>query len=107
MLGNIKINITISLCYHQIDFGIKCEWHFFGTSHGKNSCDGIGGTVKRAVAMASLKRFLENQILSAQDMYSFLTNSNFSDKINFFLFVQKMLKKLKMNLLKDLEKLKL
>ena len=31
---------------HKIDFGMKAEWHFFATSHGKNGknvCDGFGG----------------------------------------------------------------
>ena len=35
----------LNLCYHEEDFGIKAEWHFFATSHGKSPCDGIGGTV--------------------------------------------------------------
>ena len=50
----------------------------------ENACDGIGGTVKRPVAMTSLKRPLENQILSAHSMYSCLNNSNFSNKIKFY-----------------------
>ena len=45
--------------------------------------------------MASLKRPLENQILSAQDMYSFLTNSNFSDKIKFFFVCSENVEKVK------------
>ncbi len=30
-------------------FGIKINWHFFASSHGKGVIDGIGGTVKRSV----------------------------------------------------------
>ena len=30
-------------------FGIKVNWHFFATSHGKGVIDGIGGTVKLSV----------------------------------------------------------
>ncbi|KAK4872099.1 hypothetical protein RN001_016223 [Aquatica leii] len=37
----------INLCQHDNDFGLIAEWNFFATSHGKNSCDGIGGTTKR------------------------------------------------------------
>ena len=37
----------INLCYHKEDFGIPAEWHFFATSHGKDPCDGVKGTVKR------------------------------------------------------------
>lgn len=33
----------------QQQFGIKLQWHFFATSHGKGVVDGIGGTVKRSV----------------------------------------------------------
>ena len=34
------------------DFGVKAEWHFSATSHGK----GLGGTVKQLTARASLQR---------------------------------------------------
>lgn len=27
-----------NLCFHQTDFGIKAEWHFFTTSYGKSPC---------------------------------------------------------------------
>ena len=46
----------ITLCHHVVDFGIPAEWHFFTTSHGKSACDGVGGTVKRLAAKASLQR---------------------------------------------------
>jgi hypothetical protein len=36
----------LNLCYHEEDFGVKAEWHFFATSHGKSPCDSIGGTIK-------------------------------------------------------------
>ena len=45
-----------NLCQHKNDFGIEAEWVFFATSHGKSPCDGIGGTVKRVTARASLQR---------------------------------------------------
>ena len=32
------------------DFDLAAEWTFFATSHGKQPCYGIGGTVKRLVA---------------------------------------------------------
>ena len=44
-----------NLCHHGKDHGNEAEWHFFATSHGKSPCDGIGGTVKRLVARASLQ----------------------------------------------------
>ena len=46
----------INLIHHSEDFNIEAEWHFFATSHGKNACDGIGGTVKRFLRHESLRR---------------------------------------------------
>ena len=37
----------LNLCHHEMDFGVKAEWKFSATSHGKGACDGLGGTVKR------------------------------------------------------------
>ncbi|KAG1714604.1 Endochitinase [Nymphon striatum] len=39
----------------------------FATSHGKSPCDGIGGTVKRLTAQASLKRTVTGHILDIVD----------------------------------------
>lgn len=64
-------NNFLNLCYHKEDFGIDAEWNFFATSHGKSACDGIGGTVKRLVSSASLKRPYKDQILSTEEMYQF------------------------------------
>ena len=57
-----------NLCKHESDFGVQASWSFFGTSHGKSPCDGIGGTVKRATAMESLRRPLTNQIFTVEAM---------------------------------------
>ena len=46
----------INLCHHYEDFGIVAEWHFFATSHGKGPPDGVGGTVEREAATASLQQ---------------------------------------------------
>ena len=35
-----------NLCHHKADCNIDAKWVFFATSHGKQPCDGIGGTVK-------------------------------------------------------------
>ena len=71
------------LCYHETFYGIKCEWNFFATSHGKSACDGIGGTLKRSVARASLQRPTNQQILSVTDMFKFCTD-DLGSKIKFF-----------------------
>ena len=41
------------------------------TSHGKSPCDGIGGTVKRLVARASLQRPYDKQLLPAREVFTF------------------------------------
>jgi hypothetical protein len=61
----------INLCNHQYDFNLDCEWNFFATSHGKSACDGIGGTVKRLTAKASLQRPVSGQILTPKEMYDY------------------------------------
>ena len=64
-----------NLCHHSADFSTDCVWNFFATSHGKSPCDGIGGTVKRLVATASLQNPINNQILSAKAMFEFCQKS--------------------------------
>ena len=54
----------MNLAYHKKDFAIEAEWHFFATAHGKGPCDGVGGTVKREAARASLQRPYENHIIT-------------------------------------------
>ena len=54
---------------------MKAEWNFFATSHGKNACDGIGGTLKRSTARASLQRPLNDQILTPMDFYHYCKES--------------------------------
>ena len=63
----------INLTFHEEDFGIPAEWNFFATSHGKNGCDGICGTLKRSVSKASLQRPLKDQILTAIDFFNYCT----------------------------------
>lgn len=45
----------LNLCMFEKDFGIKAEWHFFATSHGKSPCDVLGGTFKRNVKNHNMK----------------------------------------------------
>lgn len=59
-----------NLCHHEKDFGIKAEWHFFATAHGKSPCDGIGGTLKREAARASLQRPSDRQITTPKELYN-------------------------------------
>ena len=73
----------VNLCNHQKDFGFSAKWNFFATSHGKQPCDGIGGTVKRMVAKESLQRTTDQQILSTESMYEFC--NSFVQGVNFIL----------------------
>lgn len=65
----------INVCHHFLDFGLCAEWNFFASSHGKNACDGIGGTTKRLVARTSLQRPYKDQILTPQDMYHYCSEN--------------------------------
>ena len=65
----------MNLCHHYTDYGIRAEWNFFATSHGKSPCDGIGGTVKRLAARASLQWPIDNQILTPLNLYDFCKES--------------------------------
>ena len=59
-----------NLCHHELDLGIKAEWHFSATSHGKGACDGLGGTVKHLAARASLQRSYQEQIMTPLQLYN-------------------------------------
>ena len=59
----------INLMYHKHDFNLKAGHHFFAISHGKSSCDGIGGTIKREAANARLKAAVTNQILTSEKLF--------------------------------------
>ena len=65
----------INLCNHTADFGIKAEWHFFATSHGKGPCDGVGGTVKRLAARASLQRLYNDRIMTPRQFFEYGRNN--------------------------------
>ena len=51
------------------------EWHFFATSHGKGACDGVGGTVKRLAACASLQRPYSDQIMTPRQLFEWCSQN--------------------------------
>lgn len=59
-----------NLYYHEQDFGIQAEWHFFATAHGKGPCDGVSRTVKRFAASSSLQLSPKSQITTPQKLYN-------------------------------------
>lgn len=68
----------LNLLLHEKDFGIKAEWHFFATSHGKGACDGIGGSVKRLAFRATLQ---DKTITTVQKLYQWA--QDYFKKIDF------------------------
>lgn len=69
---------VINLYNHSVDFKIPATWNFFPTAHGKGACDGVGGSVKRAAAKASLRLPPTEQILTPEALFDWLKNcSNF------------------------------
>ena len=60
-----------NLCWHQENFKIDAEWHFFPTSHGKSPVDGIGGTFKLTASRASQRG---TQIFSCEELYNWVIN---------------------------------
>jgi len=75
---------TANLIHHEEDFGIKAEWHYNATAHGKSAYDGIGGTLKREAYRASLIAKPDNALLTAETLYNW-AKSNFQ-KVEIFLF---------------------
>lgn len=75
-------NLT-NLIFHYDDFGVQAEWNFYATSHGKNACDGVGGTIKRIAARVSLQRPYEDQILTPKQLFDF-AKSNVDGVTSFF-----------------------
>ena len=63
------------MCYHRDDFGVSAEWHFSATSHGKGACDGLGGTVKRLAARASLQRPYNDQIMTPRQLFDWASTN--------------------------------
>jgi hypothetical protein len=59
-----------NICNHYADFNIEVVWNYFASSHGKGPCDGIGGTVKRLAAKASLQHVGVPLIDSAVKFFS-------------------------------------
>jgi hypothetical protein len=59
----------LNLCYHAEEFHVAAEWNFISTSHGKYTCDGIGGTAKQHVAHVSPHATEKNHILTPEDSH--------------------------------------
>lgn len=80
-----NIKNFVNVLHHETDFGIKCEWNFHATAHGKGPCDGIGGTIKRMARKESLSRSSDSPIKTAIELFDWVNNANISGRtaINF------------------------
>lgn len=59
----------VNLMWHEEEFGLKAEWHFFATAHGKGACDGIGAILKRGARRASLQITSGEPILTPDALF--------------------------------------
>ena len=65
-----SIKIDLFNLFQHFEFGINAKWVFFATSHGKQPCDGIGGTVKKFTRLASFGRATCDQILTPKAIFN-------------------------------------
>ena len=80
----------LNLTYHEDDFGVPADWNFFATAHGKGCWDGLAGSVKRQAVMESLRRPVDNQILTLQDLFKF-AKENFPGMVVEFVSAEEIL----------------
>ena len=76
-----------NLIFHENDFNLKAEWPFIAMSHGKNACDGVGGTLIGLAAHASLQRPFSEQILNIKQLCKF-ANSEITSVTTLFVNLQ-------------------
>jgi hypothetical protein len=62
-------NNFANICHHFMDFGLEVYLNFFASSHGKNVCGVLAGTIKRLAAKASLQCVSEAIIDSAHKLF--------------------------------------
>ena len=72
--------IYFLIANHHFLYGYGAIWHYMESSHGKGSCDGVGGTVKRLVGQAFLHG---TEIVDAGSMYLWATTINSSIHFSF------------------------
>ena len=83
--ANIKTVNLFNLRHHKPDYNIDAKWVFLATSHGKQPCNGIGGTVKWLVSSnASVQCIHNSQILKSHDMFQYCKKKTFK-VLNLFL----------------------
>ena len=61
-----------NLSFFESESSVSAEWHFWATWHGKNACDGVGGTVKRQARRASRQLSF---IMTPLDLYKWAVDN--------------------------------
>ena len=90
---------------HLSLFNLEAEWSFFGTGHGKSSCDAISGACKRLAREQSLRAIdISGRISSPLQLYNFLKEK--CPKITFFFLDSNETQSQRQKLLKDFQKSK-
>ena len=69
-----------NLLHIQEDFKLEAKWHLYATSHGKNACDGIGGTIKRETGKASLRATTTGQLITPKQLFEWCVEILLVDK---------------------------
>ena len=72
--------IYFLIANHHFLYGYGAVWHCLECGHGKGSCDGVGGTVKRLADQASLHG---SEIVDADSLYLWATTINSSIHFSF------------------------
>lgn len=62
--------------FHEKDFGVPAEWHFYATSHGKTACDGLGGMIKHTTMLHCLRlTATDPQITTARAFFEWVDSN--------------------------------
>ena len=69
-----NLKALFNLAFHFHDHKLTAEHNLFATSNVKSPCDGIGGTIKREAANASLRATTDNQIITPEDLCCWAKN---------------------------------
>lgn len=67
--------------YEMRHNSLLLRWMFSASGHGKNACDGIGGSIKHAASKYNLRSPLEKVILSAKDFVSTLSERGHATRL--------------------------
>lgn len=73
-----------NLIHHEDDFGVRAEWHFHATAHGKGACDGVGAALKRGATRASLQASATHAILTPKALFTWAKKNLTNIKVYFY-----------------------